>query len=232
MHSIYNSLTPVSTAPARDLVVQPLRDGEMLAREEFERRYAAMPEVKAELIEGVVVVSSLLTADHAVPHAKLSAWLGVYSAATPGILVLDNVSYRVDPHNEFQPDLVLMLAPERGGRARIDPYGYLIGTPELVVEVAASSAARDLSQKFAVYRRAGVQEYCVWQARERAVSWWVLVEEEYVALSPDDEGVWRSAAFPGLWLDALAMARGDLRAVLERLQAGLCFAEHAEFITR
>jgi hypothetical protein len=55
----------VATHPAANPVVPgkngdipPLENGDRLTRAEFMRRYAAMPEVKAELIEGVVYVPS------------------------------------------------------------------------------------------------------------------------------------------------------------------------------
>ncbi len=42
-------------APRTPSPIHPLEPGDHLTRDEFERRYAAMPELKkAELIEGVV----------------------------------------------------------------------------------------------------------------------------------------------------------------------------------
>jgi hypothetical protein len=53
----------------------PLETGDHLSREEFERRYEAMPHLKkAELIDGVVYVASPTRWDlHAVPHQALGA---------------------------------------------------------------------------------------------------------------------------------------------------------------
>lgn len=42
----------------RTATVEPLVDGEALNREAFERRYQAMPDARAELIEGGVYVTS------------------------------------------------------------------------------------------------------------------------------------------------------------------------------
>lgn len=42
---------------------------------------------------------------------------------------------------------------------------YFCGAPELVCEIAASSASVDVHEKFRVYRRKGVQEYLVWLTR-------------------------------------------------------------------
>lgn len=49
---------------------------------------------------------------------------------------------------------------------------------------------------------------------------------------PLEEGVLRSAAFPGLWIDGEALKRGDGAGLLATLDAGLGRAEHAAFVTR
>ena len=91
-----------------------------------------------------------------------------------------------------QPDAVLMLEPGRGGRAAISSDDYLVGAPELIVEIASSGASYDLHQKFNVYRRAGVGEYLVWQVREQEVRWWRLSDGLYVPIVADEAGVLRS----------------------------------------
>ena len=62
-----------------------LRHGDRLTRDEFERRYDAMPpSTKAELIDGVVYMPSPVNhADHGRPHFNAVAWLGQYAAFTP-----------------------------------------------------------------------------------------------------------------------------------------------------
>ena len=57
------------------------------------------------------------------------------------------------------------------------------GPPELVVEIAASSAAYDLHDKRRVYARNGVQEYLAVQMYELKVDWFVLREECYATLT-------------------------------------------------
>jgi hypothetical protein len=55
----------------------PLENGDRLTRDEFERRYEAMPHLKkAELIEGVVYVPSPVRyRHHGAAHALLIGWL-------------------------------------------------------------------------------------------------------------------------------------------------------------
>lgn len=117
----------------------PLESGDRLTRPEFERRYAAAPHIKkAELIEGVVYVASPLRfVPHAEPHSRLVTWLGTYTAFTPGTQSGIEPTVRLDLDNEPQPDILLILNEAVGGRAKLTDDGYLEGTPELVVEIAA-----------------------------------------------------------------------------------------------
>ena len=219
--------------PAR-VRTRPLATGDRLTRDEFERRYASMPEMKkAELIEGVVYMPSPVSDDyHGRPHLDLATWIGVYIAGTPGVRGGDNSTLRLDMDNEPQPDLLLRIDPDARGQTRTSEEGYVEGAPELVVEVAASSASYDLHDKKNACRRNGVQEYLVRRVLDEEVDWFVLREGRYELLEPDDQGVLRSEVFPGLWLDAPALIGGDLSAVFERLQEGLAGEEHAAFVKR
>src|SRR5439155_21714473 len=100
----------------------PLEPGDRLTRAEFERRYEAMPHLKkAELIEGrVYMPSPVKPKTHGGPQALIMAWLGVFWEATLGVLLYDNTSLRLDDDNEPQPDAILALAPEFGGRCTLD----------------------------------------------------------------------------------------------------------------
>ncbi len=159
-----------AAAPVKPL---PLNSGDRLSRAEFERCYQAHPEIrKAELIEGVVYVSSPIHAKHhAGPHFDVITWLGVYRAATPGLIGSDNATVRLDLENEPQPDVSLRLQPALGGRVRVTADDYLEGPPELIVEIAASSASYDLHDKRRVYARNGVPEYLVAQTHEKRIDW-------------------------------------------------------------
>src|SRR5437763_6954003 len=79
----------------------PLENGDRLTREEFERRYDAMPDLKkAELIEGVVFMPSpVRIRRHSGPHADIGTWAGIYRAHTPGVGIGDNGSVRLDEDN-------------------------------------------------------------------------------------------------------------------------------------
>ncbi len=212
----------------------PLENGDRLSRAEFERRYDAMPDLKkAELIEGIVHMGSPVGfRRHSKPHFDLIAWLGQYQSATPGIVGGDNGSIKLDLANMPQPDIFLMILPENGGRATIGVDDFIEGGPELVIEIASSSASHDLHAKLEVYRRNGAREYLVWKVRDQSFNWFVLRDGVYVRIEPAADGMLRSEIFPGLWLDPEAMLRGDLPAVFRAVQLGLASPEHAGFVAR
>ena len=229
--------TGTSEADVPDLeeqAIPPLHNGDRLTRAEFERRYEAMPpNVKAELIEGVVyMLTSVRLKSHGTPHSLVVGWLSIYATATPGVIPADNATARFDPDNEPQPDALLFIDPACGGQARISNDDYLEGAPELAVEVAASSASYDLHDKKRAYRRNGVREYLVWRTRDEAFDWFVLEDERYVRLEPGEDGVIRSRVFPGLHLDVQALLEGDGAAVLDVVRAGTKTDAHSAFVRK
>jgi Uma2 family endonuclease len=218
----------LASSPAEPL----LEAGDRLSRDEFERRYERMPQLKkAELVEGVVYMPSPVRARrHAKPHNDLGVWLGTYASETPGVECFDNSSVRLDLDNEPQPDLVLRKLPEKGGQARISADDYIEGAPELAVEIAGSARAYDLHQKKGAYRRNGVLEYLAWITGEQRLVWWRLREGSYQEISPSSGGVLKSRIFPGLWLEPGALLKADMKAVLKTLRRGLGSPEHRAFV--
>jgi Uma2 family endonuclease len=177
--------------------IPALKDGDRLTRDEFERRYDAMPDLKkAELIEGVVhVPSPVRCGHHGEPHSSLGGWLFIYRARTPGVRAADNTSVRMDVGNMPQPDCALFIDPGSGGQARIDEDDYLNGGPELVAEVAASSAKYDLHEKPQAFQRNGVREYIVWRTDDGALDWFALRGEVYKQITPEPDGTLHSTVY-------------------------------------
>lgn len=211
-------------------LIPPLENGDRLTRSEFERRYHTMPDVKkADLIEGIVYMASpVRIRSHGKPHAYIMGWLATYESATLGVELADNTTVRLDADNEPQPDALLRI--ENGGQSRISEDDYVEGAPELIVEIAASSAAIDAHDKLKVYRRNQVQEYLIWRVYDGEFDWFILKDGEYRQLEANADGVFCSQVFPGLWLDKSALLAGNLAKVLEILQQGLASAEHQIFV--
>jgi Uma2 family endonuclease len=201
--------------PASDRPI--LESGDRLTRAEFHRRYSKRPDLKkAELVEGVVYVASPVRFDvHGEPHGEVTAWLGTYRARVPGVRVGNNATVFLDADNEVQPDVCLWR--EESGGPRLTEDGYIEGPPQLVVEVAASSASYDLHDKLRAYRRSGVREYVVWRVLDGALDWFRLREGEYVRIEPDARGIIESEVFPGLRLHVEKLLARHLAGVLAEL---------------
>jgi Uma2 family endonuclease len=151
-------------------------------------------------------------------------------AASPGTDFGGNVSLLLDFENEVQPDALLRLETTAGGQSKITASDYLEGPPELIVEIAASSAAYDLRDKKRVYARNGVPEYLVIQMYEKRIDWFVLREGVYESLVADERDILQSEIFPGLWLAPAAFWDNDLAALLAILQKGLASPVHQTFV--
>jgi len=220
------------SSPIGEERIPPLRAGDHLSVAEFERRYWAMPEeTKAELIEGVVYMASPVNDDnHGAPHVDLAGIFANYRYKTPGVRAGDNSTLKgLRGINQPQPDLLLRILPEFGGQSRTEA-GYVIGGPEMVAEVAYSSASYDLHNKKTVYSANKVQEYIVWRVEDRAIDWFRLRGGQYESLPPDMEGIVKSNVFPGLWLDAKAMLSEDFPRLMEILNRGIASPEHQAFV--
>lgn len=214
--------------------IPPLEAGDRLTHEEFMRRYAAMPHVqKAELIEGIVYMPSPVRhRNHGRPHGMMITLFGTYFASTPGTDFSDNPTVLLDLDNDPQPDAILWLESNVGGKSLINHDGYLQGPPELVVEIAASTESYDMHNKLNAYRRNGVQEYMVWRERDGEIDWFTLTRGQYQPLPTAHDGLIRSLAFPGLWLKTSALLAGNLATALAELQRGLASPDHAAFVQR
>jgi Uma2 family endonuclease len=207
-----------------------LNAGQKLTREEFLRRWEAMPELnRAELIDGIVYMPSPLSDPHATNHTLLDMWIGYYAFSTPGCKAGNAGTWLMATTSAPQPDVALRIQPNFGGQSRAEGL-YCAGAPELVVEICQTSATYDLGPKLALYQRAGVREYITFVLEPPRLLWRELFEGRYRTIEPDSRGILRSRVFPGLWLDTDAVLAGDGARVMKVLQEGLASAEHAEFV--
>lgn len=213
--------------------VPQLLNGDHLTVPEFERRYEAVQEdQRAELIEGIVVMSPPISSDHGKANSLLDWLLRHYAAATPHTAVAVNTSVRMDGKNEYQPDVMLWIETGNMSRMRMGANGLLEGRPELAVEIALSSRSYDLHEKRAVYQRNQVPEYLVWEVMDARIQWFILEKGEYVLSKERADGLHCSQIFPGLWLNLRALVAGDDKKEFRILDRALKSAGHKNFVKR
>jgi len=219
---------------ANPAIITPplLREGDRLTGVEFLKRWEAMPELKhAELIDGVVYcMSSPVSRPHSSAHYAVGAWLWFYESMTPGCEGGVDGTWIMGLSDVPQPDISLRILPDHGGQSS-DAGDYNDGAPELVVEVSGSSMSRDMGAKLELYRRTGVREYLTIQLKPKQVTWRQLVRGRYREIAKSEDGLLRSHAFPGLWLDPDALWTRK-KSIGTAVELGVKSPEHAEFVKR
>jgi Uma2 family endonuclease len=212
--------------------IPPLENGDHLDQKTFHERYEAMPPgTRAELIGGVVfIMPSPQKIAHGESEPLFSSWLNEYRVETPGTRLLTHSTTIMGRKNEPQPDACLVILPECGGQPWGNDDDYLHGVPELLGEVSSRSESIDLHEKLAEYEKAGVLEYVVVALRTARVYWFVRRRGKFKEMKPGPHGIYRSEVFPGLWLDAEALLRGEWKQMAAVLRQGLASPEHAAFV--
>jgi Uma2 family endonuclease len=207
-------------------------EGQRLDQPTFHALYEAMPPgTRAELIDGVVYVPSPVGRAHGRAQLRVMVWLDYNAENTPGLEALDNATTILGWRSEPQPDGLLRVLPACGGRTW-DEGEFVGGAPELVVEVSKATRYVDLGSKKADYERAGVLEYIVRAIDPDEIYWFSQEQGELVQRAIGDDGVYRSTVFPGLWLDPVALLKGDRRRLRAVVDLGCATPEHASFVAR
>ncbi|MBI4660417.1 MAG: Uma2 family endonuclease [Verrucomicrobia bacterium] len=220
--------------PRLETQAGPLEDGDCLSSKEFLRRLEALPGApEIELVEGIVRLGPAANSQaRAKPRSLVVSWLQAYTAVTPGTSVTANQIVLLDRENIGQPDATLRILSEYGGRTRVSERNYLLGAPELIVEILLTRGIQDLRNKLAALRRNGVQEYVVWRLQEAQVEWFQLEKGGYVANLPDPNSLLRSSTFPGLTLNVSALLSHELAALRKTLDSATHQPRHAAFVER
>lgn len=206
-----------------------LESGDVLSRDEFLRRWDAMPDTKfAELIGGVVSMSSPVGLEHGERDFAFAGILFCYGASTPGCRGGTNATWLMGV-DAPQPDAFLRITEECGGHAFRDGK-FLNGAPEFAIEVSDSSAPYDLDPKLNLYEAEGVDEYLVVLPREKTVRFFRREAGRFVELELPTDEIIRSKVFPGLWIAYRALLQYDEVEAMRVIQMGIASPEHVAFV--
>jgi hypothetical protein len=218
------------TAPQKS-DLPPLENGDHLDQRTFHERYEAMPsDVRAELIGGIVYLSSRRALSHGYYQSKLVRLAAEYVDETPGTEGVLNTTSILAQDAEPQPDTSIFILTECGGQTTVNEQEYLCGAPEWIGEISVSTESIDLHAKKLDYEKAGVREYVVATVRSKQVFWFVRRRGKFKTLSLGPGGVFRSEILPGLWIDPVAFLKRDSNRLLGVLRQGLASREHAAFV--
>jgi Uma2 family endonuclease len=170
-----------------------------LSEQQFESWVFAQPHVRAEWVEGKVIVMSPVSQ----VHNALTTWL---SHLVVSYLEVHSVGELLGP--EFMvwlaggksrrvPDLLFVSAPRRN----LVKETYLDGSPDLAIEVVSNdSQSRDWREKYFEYEAAGVREYWIVDPFSQQIEAYSLGEDNKYVRVAEVEGKIPSTVLPGLHL--------------------------------
>lgn len=175
------------------------------------------PDMKAEFINGEVIMHSPATALHTEVRKRLTMLIHVH-ADTHGLgLVLDEKTLCTFPRNDYEPDVVFF---GRKKAATIKPDTTQFPPPDFVCEVLSSSTEkRDRGVKFRDYEAHGVSEYWIVDPKAKTLEQYVLSRSKRFELRlKSGTGEVASTAIKGLKLPIRALFDAKVhRAALREL---------------
>jgi Uma2 family endonuclease len=193
----------------------------MIAGQTEEDYFRYAPENKfCEYIDGIVYMPSPVT-DH---HQEITVFLtdllnGSRWERGTGHVLPGPALLRVAPKRCLEPDIFVLPVGVKPGRG----VGWAIRTAVLVVEVLSpSNRSYDLDFKAQIYRDAGIAELWFVDSRDRVLFVERREGEAYQSLRLI-EGIHRSSALPGFWIDVSWLWADPLpnpRRCLEAILAG------------
>ena len=205
--------------------------GDRLTRAEFERRYSAMPKSrKQNLLKGSFICRRpLLTTTPARISISSRCWASI-ALRRPGCKAATTERYvSTWKTNLSRTPFFASCRSAADSRARRRVRGR-----------CARTDCRDLGQQRQLRSaRQASRVPAEWRVRVHGMASLGLGhrlvcvrEDRFERLLPTAEGHYRSEVFPGLWLNAAALLRGDVAQVLAVLQQGIASSEHAALVVR
>jgi Uma2 family endonuclease len=166
-----------------------------MTEEEFER-WAMAERVRAEWVEGEVILMSPVSYDHTNILEWLMWLLKLYTTKHQlGEVHGPEYMNRLKGRRRL-PDIFFVAK----GRERLFTKTYLSGPADLIVEVVSpDSQSRDWRDKYLEYESNGVREYWIVDPLSEAAEFYELTDGKYVAIRPKKEVI-RSVVLDGFWL--------------------------------
>ena len=188
---------PLKASPLLADVVDELTRWLAAERARRQRFYQDItPEMKAEFIEGEVVLHSPARNGHLDVTSRLSRLLSLYVDVHRLGEVKIEKCLVVFPRNDYEPDLVFFRADKAAGFA---PGTMKFPVPDLIVEVLSDTTeARDRGVKFDDYEAHGVGEYWIVDPEAKTVEQYVLRAGRYELRMKAASGELASEVITGL----------------------------------
>ncbi len=165
----------------------------------FEEFLSTGEEVRAEWVDGEVVLMSEVNWDHQKILGFLFALLkhGAENGDA-GEVTGEPFIMKTGPDLPGRSPDILFVAKENLGRLR---RNYLEGPADLVVEIVSpDSGARDRRDKLLEYEKGKVREYWLIDPQRKQAEFYRLEDNVFHLLKPDQEGKVRSKVLDVVWI--------------------------------
>lgn len=179
---------------------------ERMTSEEF-FRYAPDGQT-AELIDGVMIIHSPPLVIHERLQGFLLTLLRTFVEENDlGEILGSRTPVELEIDQTFEPD-ILFIAKER---LDIVETKGVFGAPDLAIEIlSAGTASYDRGPKFRAYERAGVRElWLIDPYGPAGTEFYQLEGTRFAPVMPDSDGILRSVAMPGFWINVAWLWPGE-----------------------
>ncbi len=197
-------LRPIVKSPD---MPQLMRDLQAIWEEEQQRRTEfynwVTPNVKAEFIDGEVVVHSPVRKKHNAITGAIFKLLDTYCIKRQlGFVGIEKIMARFE-RNDYEPDIVF-FGKEKTAALHDDQTIFPV--PDFIVEVLSDSTEeRDRGVKFRDYALHHVAEYWIIDAETETLEQYRLVGDEYVLVATFQKGVVECSVIPGFKIPVRAI---------------------------
>jgi Uma2 family endonuclease len=199
---------------------EEMRASEAAFRQRF--RELLEPHIKAEFIDGEIIVDSPARLDHIEGTGSLLSLVRTFiqATATGGTVLFEKALVELR-RNDVEPDLCYW---KKDRADTFQPEQYQFPPPDWVAEfLSPSSERRDRGKKFDAYQDAGVGEYWLVDAHLRRLEAFVLKDGKYVDAGKfsDQDAIVGPATLPDLRFPLKALFDDDANlAALRGILAG------------
>lgn len=171
-----------------------------------------------------------LSLNKSVLLTDLALCVNRYRLFTPGIYVCICIPVSLDDNTRFVAGLVAQVNHGRLKQCEATEGGF-VGPPNFVLDVFESNELDEYDERKAAYGRFGVTEYvAVIDDGELRCEWNRHNGTDFEAISPDEAGVIKSKALPGLWFSPQHLANRDWWAMGVLIERGISRLGHHEFM--
>lgn len=158
--------------------------------------------------------------------------INLYRMNTPGLYACTNIAVKLKDGNVIYPDLMVMVNKGKYKQSQPDYDEQIFkGPPNFILKAASAQNRQEAIDECAIYEKAGVKEcLIVYDTNPISYEFKRLEKGRYKPVKPDDEGIIKSEALPGLWLSIDDMIRQDYFSVKTYIERGMTRKPYHDFM--